>query len=218
MLFFPEIRLKKICDSLFKYLKENLKQNITSGTENQSILYLYFHEDTTDLNISTNYLQAKEIFLREESDPRYVQISPVFDRKRSTLPTIFVTIPQDSESLLELGDIEGSSYSEILNNKLERGYQTNFGLITISDNINETLIINYVLRALLLGSLSTLQLFGFISPSFSVQDLSPQSEIVPSNAYSKGLLMTATYIEKVPELESPDKINEVIFDVNEILY
>lgn len=218
MLFFPEIRLKKICDALFKFLRSDLKECIKNNKENESHLYLLFHKEITDTTVSTNYIQAKEIFLREKDNSRYVEIYPVFDKRRAALPTVYITIPQDSEELIELGDIEGEQYEEVLNQKLERGFMTNFGLITVSDNINEVLIINYVLRALLLGSIGSLQAMGFITPKFSVQELSALADILPANAYSKGLLMTASYIEVVPEIGVVDKVNKVIFDINEIIY
>lgn len=218
MLFLPEIRLKKICDALFKYLIEDLKSHIADNKENESYLYLLFHENEKDTNISVNYNQAKELFLRKDDNPRKLFISPVFDRRRAQMPTIHIVIPQDSESLNQIGDIEGEIYEEILNEKLERGFQTQFSLITTSDNITEALILNYTLRALLIGSTPHLSLVGFVNPSFSVQDLTLRPDLMPSNAYVKGLLMIATYLETFPEVGKVDGVTKVVFDINEIKY
>ena len=178
MLFLPEIRLKKICDALIEYLITDLKEHLDSGEENKSYLYLLFHEDEYDNTSSEYYNQAKVFFLRKESDPRYLKIYAIFDRRRAELPTIHIVVPQDSESILSIGDIEGDIYEETLNEKLERGFETQFNLITTSNNIMEVIIINYVLRALLIGSVSNLAVLGFINPKFSVQDLNRLGRII----------------------------------------
>lgn len=220
MIFLPEIRLKKIVDSLFGYLRTDLTQNIQNGTENMSYLYLLFHEDAQDTNASVNYEEAKNIFLRKEDNPRYLKVRPAFDRQRAAMPTIHIVIPQDSESMLQIGDLQGELYEDdySLTEKLERGYQTQFNLIASSDNINEVLLINYILRALLVGSIPQLQVVGFINPQFAVQDLNVNQELFPVNAYMKGILMTATYTETIPQVGKEGKTNVIVFDINKIKY
>lgn len=218
MLFLPEIRLKKIVDSLLSYLRKDLKECISQNKENCSYLYLLFHDDYNDNNISVNYNEAKNIFLRKEDDPRYLKVFPAFDRRRANLPTIHLVIPQDSENLLQLGDSTGEIYQETFNEKLERSFITQFNLITSSDNINEVLLINYILRSLLIGSIEQLQIFGFINPQFTVQDLNVNQELMPVNAYMKGIIMTATYPETFPQIGKHNEISELKIKVNEIIY
>lgn len=222
MIFFPEIRLKRVCDQLLSWMKKDLKDNLEKDTENLAWLYLCFHEDTTDQHESSLYKQAKEIFLRKEDNPKYLEVYPIFDPRRKNLPTIFVTIPQDNQDLLQLGDIEGKEYynsgTVSPRYKLERGFKSNFGLITSSDNIQETLIISYVLRALFMGSIAQLQSIGFINPSFSVQNIEAQENILPQNMYMKGLLMTCDYVDVVPEVKTEIEANLLIFNISEIKY
>lgn len=218
MLFLPEIRLKKICDALIEYLVTDLEECLDSGEENKSYLYLLFHEDEYDNTSSEYYNQAKELFLRKESDPRYLKIYPIFDRRRAELPTIHIVVPQDSESILSIGDIEGDVYQETLSEKLERGFETQFNLITTSNNIMEVIIINYVLRALLIGSISNLAVLGFINPRFSVQDLTARPELFPANTYVKGLAMFASYSDVIPTVGKSNGVQRVIFNLNKIKY
>lgn len=218
MLFLPEVRLKKICDALIEYLVTDLKERLDAGEENKSYLYLLFHEDEYDNTPSEYYNQAKILFLRKESDTRYLRIFPIFDRRRAELPTIHIVVPQDSESILSIGDIEGEVYQEILSEKLIRGFETQFNLITTSDNIMEVIIINYVLRALLIGSVSNLDVVGFINPRFSVQDLTARPELLPANTYVKGLAMFASYSDIVPTVGKSDGVQRVIFNLNKIKY
>lgn len=218
MLCLPEIRLKKICDALFEYLISNLKENIQKETENLSYLYLLYHKDENDKTPSVNYENAKALFLREKDNPRAFCVRPVFDRQRAGLPTIHIVVPQDTEDLRQIGDIEGEQYGEILNEKIERGYQTQFTLVSTSENIQEVLTLNYVLRALLLGATAQLSIVGFINPTFSVQDFSIRQEILPVGAYSKGLIMIATYIESVPEVGKQDEVTKLIFNLEKIFY
>ena len=65
MIFLPEIRLKRVTDSLLEYLRIDLSENIDNNTENESHLYLLFHENSADETISINYKEAKQIFLRK---------------------------------------------------------------------------------------------------------------------------------------------------------
>lgn len=221
MIFLPEIRLKRITDSLLQYLKTDLIENINNNTENESHLYLLFHKDSIDETISVNYKEAKEIFLRKESNPRYLKVSPAFDRRRAQLPTIHIVVPQDSEEYRQIGDISGAYEDEdgYDRDKLGRAFQTQFNLITTSDNIMEVLYINYVLRALLLGAIPLLEVVGFINPGFGVQDLNINPDLFPANAYMKGLLMTASYPEIVPEVSAKNpKINNIVFNIEKIIY
>ena len=221
MIFLPEIRLKRITDSLLEYLRVDLAENIKNNTENESHLYLLFHEGFDDKNASINYNEAKSIFLRKESDARYLKVSPVFDRRRATMPTIHIVVPQDSEEYRQIGDISGSYDDEngYVKDKLGRAFQTQFNLITTSDNINEVLYINYVLRALLLGAVPLLEAVGFVNPGFGTQDLNINPELFPANAYMKGILMTASYPEIVPEVAANNpKINNIVFNINKIIY
>lgn len=221
MIFLPEIRLKRIVDSLIQYLKIDLEEKINKNIECESYLYLLFHENSSDINKSVNYNEAKEIFLRKESNPRYLRISPIFDRKRAQVPTIHIVVSQDNEELRQIGDISGAYENEdgYVADELSRGFRTQFHLITTSDNINEVLYINYVLRALLLGAIPLLTTIGFINPTLGTSDLGANPELFPTNAYIKGILMTAFYPEFVPEIKMDNpQINNVVFNINKIIY
>ena len=52
----------------------------------------------------------------------------------------------------------------------------------------------------------------------SVQDFSIRQEILPVGAYSKGLIMIATYVESIPEVGKQDGVTKLIFDLDKILY
>ena len=111
----------------------------------------------------------------------------------------------------QIGDIAGSYNNEngYIKDKIGRAFQTQFNLITTSNNINEVLYINYVLRALFLGSIPLLEAIGFIKPEFSTQDLNINPELFPANAYMKGILMTAAYPEIVPEVTAKNKNSQI---------
>lgn len=218
MLFLPELKLKKICDTLLNYLKEDIKEAINNNEENKSYLYLLFHEDSLDTNMSVYYNQAKEIFLRKEENSRYLKVSPIFDRNRAGLPTIHIMVPQDSESILQLGDTEGGFYKERGTDKLERGFKTQFQFVITSDNILEVYLIIYIIRALLIGSTPDLAAVGFIDPSFSTQDLNIRQDVLPANVYMKGILMAASYSESFPETGKINSSSKVIFNLTEINY
>lgn len=219
MLFFPEIRLQRICQSLIRFVVRDLKEKIEEGKEENSYLYLFFHASNKDKNESALYKEAKIIFSRKEEDQKFLKVYPIFDRRRATLPTIHIVIPQDSDNIKFLGDIEGDFCQETNSEILQRGFATQFELIVTSDNVLEVLIINYVLRGLLLSSIPQLQEIGFINPQFSTQDLNSNSDIMPANVYMKGILMNANYIESVPQINTEAKaIKDILFNIKEIIY
>lgn len=217
MLFFPEVRLQRICKYLIDYLIDNYKRNLNNQTENQSYLYLLFHKDSDDENMSNFYEQAKTIFLREQNNPRFLQINPMWDKKRAGLPTISIITSPDNENYTQIGDFEGGDYNGVISRKLERGYQSQFVFMITSENINEVLIITYTLRALLISSIGELAGLGFINPILGVQDIIPQIETFPTNIYSKNIVLNTTYTEQVPELIGlEEELHNVIFNFYKI--
>ena len=68
MLCLPEIRLKRICDSLLKYVEDDYNRCLEKGKENSSYIYLLFHQDEEDKNNSVLYETAKAIFINYRED------------------------------------------------------------------------------------------------------------------------------------------------------
>ena len=101
---------------------------------------------------------------------------------------------------------------------MSRGFRSQFGIITTSDNIMEVLIINYVLRAMLIGSISDLSELGFINPEFQTQELNIRPNILTDNVYMKGLLMTTDYIDSFPDVETYKSFKNIIFILDKIKY
>lgn len=220
MLSMPEIRLKRICDSLLQYIKDDYNKCINEYKDEKiSYLYLLFHENEEDENNSGLYSQAKEIFLRKEDNPRHILTRPIFDPTVAGLPTIHIVIPQDSENFTQIGDIESQNvYEQRGSYKLERGFISQMGFVVTSENILEVLIINYTLRSLLIGSVDKLSYLGFINPTFSTQDLNIRPNILPANVYTKGIMMQSTYVDIFPSMGMFKGVNNVIFDFSCIKY
>lgn len=222
MLCFPEIRLKRICDTLLQYIITDYNRCIEEGNEKISYLYLLFHEESDVEVISQLYEQAVQVLIknREDSNPRKLEVFPIFKPNRAGLPSIFITCPQDSDNFRQLGDEDGDEemYKERLAPRLSRGFRSQFGIITTSDNIMEVLIINYVLRAMLIGSISDLSELGFINPEFQTQELNIRPNILPDNVYMKGLLMTTDYIDSFPDVETYKSFKNIIFILDKIKY
>lgn len=213
MLFLPEIRLQRLCSALFAYLVNNHNQFVSAGKEEESYLYLLFHKDTKGEEGEENYYkQAVALFNNSQSE-RAILVRPIFDRARTTLPTVHVVTPQDVPSIQFLGDIEGGFYSNG-EQKFERGFSAQFSYLVTSDNIMEVNIITYVLRALLLSSSETLDSIGFINPRIVMQEISLGPDVVPSGVYVKGVIMEASYTEVVPPIRIEDQcsiVNNVFF-------
>ena len=117
-----------------------------------------------------------------------------------------------------MGDEEGSFYEERLTEKLGRGFRAQFGFIITSDNIMEVLIINYVLRALLIGSSDDLSTLGFDNPRYSCQDLNVRPEILPANVYCKGILLNSIYNDTFPSVGKYEGFKEIVFILDKVLY
>lgn len=221
MLCMPEIRLKRVCEALLQYIVDDYNICIKEyNDETLSYLYLLFHEDSDDNTISGLYSQALTIFIEnnKEENPRHIEVRPIFDPTRAGLPTIHIVVPQDSDDFNQLGDFEGGVYEKRIAPKLERGFMSQMGFIVTSENILECLIINYTLRALLIGSVDKLSYLGFINPKFSIQDLNIRPNVLPANVYTKGIMMSANYVDTFPAMGVFHNINHIIFEINCIKY
>ena len=224
MLCLPEFRLKKICDTLLQFIITDYNRCIEEGNENLSYIYLLFHEDEEVEKTSGIYKQAIQVLVKNQIDSsennRKIEVRPIFDRSRAGLPTIHITCPQDSDDLKQIGDEDGDEefYQERLAPRLSRGFLAQFGIIITSDNIMEVLIINYTLRALLLGSIADLSDLGFINPTFQTQELNIRPNILPANVYMKGLLMTSNYVDSFPDVETYKGFKNIIFILDKIKY
>lgn len=219
MLFLPELRLKKICDALLNFLRSDLKACILKKEEERSYLYALFHEEGVTSHLYKNYEDAKEIFLRNKENAKYLEVRANFDRTRANIPTIHIIVPQESEGIKSLADAYGDFYKPRNVDILSRGYNSNFGIVVTSDNLTECLLITYILRALLIGSQGDLEAIGFKNTSFNMQDIQVRPELLPSNMYVKGIIMNSTYEETFPMVSSlSDDIRDVIFDIKKIIY
>lgn len=213
MLYLPEIRLQRFCSALFAYLVNNYNTFVEAGKENESHLYLLFHQDTINhpdapgiQGEENYYAQAKEIFTRSREDTRALLVRPIFDRTRATLPTVHVVIPQDMQDMSFLGDVHGQLYSNG-DEKIERGFRSSFSFLVTSDNIMEVNIISNVLRALLLSAPQSLQAIGLINPRLSMQEVNLGPDVVPANTYVRGIFLDSAYTEIVPPIKLKDQVD-----------
>lgn len=205
--FIPEIVVYKILKAGLITVKENFSQK----PENETFLYRLYNGVSLEKN--DLYEQAKDLFLRDDTHDRFVDIRMYFDSQRASIPTIHINLEteQEIESGLGIGSgnymnlnnekqqyyhNEDGSYNEIN----ERRYDANYGLVCTSDNHNEVLIMYHYLRCVITSIHSALALSGFENLKTSGMQLQINENLVPEGIFSRNLPLSFSYINRVPVL------------------
>ena len=161
--------------------------------------------------------EAKVLFTRKNDNPRAIRTRLFFDAKEANIPTIHITMPQETSGANSLGAGESHEYYEddvhgTVSPERERRFDTNFHVIVTSDNHREVLIIYHVVRAMLVSALSEVDIAGLENPKLGGQDIRPQENIVPRNIYMRGISIQCSYQVEVPRFFDAQKITQLIIN------
>lgn len=217
MIVVPEVILYNIIVGGLKAIKTNY----TSNTD-KTITYLYqmFHglvEDKKDY-----YTEAIALFTRSAGDVRQIEVRKFYDETRAKVPTIHITMPQETTGQNGLGvgqGIESFSYLDDPGDTLyqvkpiyERRFDTQFHLVFTSDNHAEVLLMYHTFRAYLISAFDTITLSGMQNASLSGQDLKMQMETSANPIYSKALGLKFSYDIQVPRIFAESQIDDILVE------
>lgn len=215
MMNIPQIALLETIKILLEVIRRNSESNV--NTPEKTLLYHLFH---SEVHGKYSFLdQANDLFLRGIDHPKKISMHLSYDRAVASTPSIAVTLPTESDSLLGIGNNEGTENVVVIGDRRVPVFRRNFdgriNLVITSDNEIEILLIYEVLRALLLTMSPHLELqFGLQNVRFSGQDISMPMEGAPFTFQSRVLQLSFTYAVSVPAVFNYSQISQLLFQGN----
>lgn len=215
----PEIILYNILSYILKIIRKDLNENI----EEETIFYkLFYGTNFPNLNLDF-YSNAKELFLRDKSHPRYLDIRMFFNADRASIPTIHLNLPSDSDIGGGLGVDEGyngNNFNSIENTISEnhtRNFNAVYNIIITSDNSDEVLIIYHSIRAFLISMMDIIDLNGLRNPKLGGSDLQINPELIPPNIFIRNISLNCFYEITIPSIIKNKIINLIQIEGTPIL-
>lgn len=211
----PEFIIHHGVENALKFLREDYQQHETAGTINES----FFSKLVGDIQFQRySYMeQGKSVFFNGKEHQRYLEVDLMFNMSRDGAPTIHITTPAETPGQGAIGTDEGSYENELENEDTQlrsvftRRYKGTYDIVIVSDNSGEVVFIYHVLRALLTSLIPHFHLAGLENVTFSGQDLTPYSEIVPKNFNMKAIRMNLEYETSTLSFNTNPVINGLVF-------
>lgn len=199
MIFVPEIVLYKLLNSILSLIKRDYKEAVKKEDS-----YLYRILSGNFIDKFDYYEQAKELFLREVSHPRVIEIRQFFDISRATLPTIHLSLPGENTEFASIGMDQGFEDNIVTLDRriyptVNNPFATQYNIISTSENPMEVLLIYNVLKASMTSLMDSINLLGFKNVKIGGQDLQINSEIIPQHVYLRALTFSAYYEFTTPK-------------------
>ena len=198
----PEITLYNLLEGTFEAIRVDFDKHID---EKDTLLYAYFGGLPVYKNKYDWFVQAKDLFLREEDHPRKIETAMFFDSERARMPTVHITLPGEQSSSDGIGVDAGYQPAVIDDKDLTfqhthtRGFEAQYQILITSDNTLEVQLLYNFIRGMLISIFDKVDLAGLMNPKLSGQDLRLDSEIVPEHVFVRGLGIHTQYEITVPE-------------------
>jgi len=216
MIKMPDMLLKSFLDSILGKIKNDYTEAVDKST---TFLYKMYNGLTEG-----NYVfldEAIKIFNRTVDDPRTIDTRLLFDRERSNLPTVHVTIPAETPHGDGIGMDEGyvantadgadPQTATSMTEYYTRGYNTKFELVITGSNTFEVTLIFYTIKAALINNIESLELNGFRNPKiYEVTGVMLNDGIQPV-AYKRTLALDSYYELIIPKFDSVSIVNSINF-------
>jgi len=206
----PEILLFNIIKAILRTIREDLANNID---EKNTLFYkLFYGTKFNDINLDF-YANAKDIFSRDKSHPRYLDLRMFFNADRAEIPTIHLNLPSESDIGGGIGvdaGYNGTNYDPInktISQNHTRSFNSVYNIIITSDNSDEVLIIYHALKAFIVSMLDIIDLNGLRNPKLGGADLQINPELIPPHVFIRAISLNCFY-----ELTVPSLIKEKIID------
>jgi hypothetical protein len=199
----PEILLFNIIKAILQTIREDLANNID---EKNTLFYkLFYGTKFNDINLDF-YANAKDIFSRDKSHPRYLDLRMFFNADRAEIPTIHLNLPSESDIGGGIGvdaGYNGTNYDPINKTIFQnhtRSFNSVYNIIITSDNSDEVLIIYHALKAFMVSMLDIIDLNGLRNPKLGGADLQINPELIPPHVFIRAISLNCFYELTVPSL------------------
>ena len=204
-------RIKQIVDGLLAYVEADYN----SVPENQTLLYHMFYgikDGRFDF-----YEQAKEIFLRKNTNPRKIETRMEYPKDKSHMPCIIIREPGKSQGEVRpLGGFGVPPLDEFGEPNYKRegfieSYISSINLMCFSDNMLESTLIGEVLYTLLVGARNTLEA-EFEKFSFQAQELIAENSLFPTPILIKNIVLEIEDVATYASIIRPELITHFIIE------
>lgn len=212
-LYIPEIKIFQVISGCFDAVKADFHAH---SNEKDTILYQYFGELPVFEGKFNWWENAKDLFLREYDHPRRIETEMYFNGERAKMPTVHITLPQETAGPDGIGVDTGYQPEIWDDSSLEYAYtntrmfDTQYHAIITSDNTLEVQLIYHLVRGMLITLLKDIDLSGMRNPKLSGQDLQINTDLVPEHIFMRGIGINFQYEVTVPQLKDHKLITGII--------
>lgn len=203
------VKIKKIVESCLEYVQTDFE---SKNNEKDSFLYKVLG-DTQDGSYNF-YEQAKNLFLRKETNPNNIKVLLEYPKDRAGLPSYVIREPGKKSGIANsIGKIE-SFMGGVPMYRDTRQY--GLEIMCFSVNMNESILMSEILYALLLGSWDTLA-SQFLKIEFTMKELMMQNNLMPTPIFIRSIGLDLSSEEIVPGLVDTSLLGKIIFGkVNQV--
>jgi len=214
----PEVALYNYINHLIGWIRTDLANPSTDT-------YLYKLFQGNQIGNFNYFNEAKELFIRDKSHPKYLEVRFFFDRERASLPTVHFNLPNESSAYQGIGRGGGvypglglgspvTNYAEVY----RKSYQTAYNLIITGQTSFEVLTIYHTLKNLISTTQEALECNGFYNLQISGGDLEMMGDLVPENVFFRVINLSAVYDCQVPEINTHALIADIqLQDLNVLI-
>jgi hypothetical protein len=213
----PEIAIFDSIKKILAFIRNDFK---SKPNEQDTLLYKMVQDNT--LQRYNLFNEAKTVFLeaKNHNEPRFLDVNMGynFDRINKNNPTIHILMQGDSprdnsmgyglgNNPIDYNDQEGT-YQEYY----ERHFDQRLNLMVSSDNVNEKILIFYILRSMLISLIPYLNGIGLHNVSFSGADIVLNSGPA-GNITMRNLSMSFDYDVVSPSLIEEEFVRDLFFQL-----
>lgn len=203
------VKIKKIVEACLEYVQTDFE---SKTDEKDSFLYKVLG-DTQDGSFNY-YEQAKNIFLRKETNPNNIKVALEYPKDKTGLPAYIIREPGKTGGIANsIGKIE-SFMGGVPMYRDTRQY--GLEIMCFSVNMNESILMSEILYALLLGSWDTLA-SQFLKIEFSMKELMMENHLMPTPIFIRSIGLELSSEEIAPGLVDTTLLGKILFGkVNQV--
>jgi len=213
MLYIPELEIKKIIDGCLLHLKNDYDEKVD---KTKTLLYnMYNGQIFGKFNY---YNEAVSLFTKDIDDPSKIETRLFFDLSRASIPTIHITLPNESK-----GEMDGIGvdlgYADVIENvdgfmePNTRSFSTQYRIVFTSNNTFEVLLMYYTIRAFMIGIFESIELAGLRNLKLSGGDLNINPQLVPPGIFLRALNLNFNY-EVSQSIFTKETAHRIILEAN----
>lgn len=197
----PELVIYNFLNTVQKIMKDDWESNVNK--DNTLLANLFKKDrDGKDIEIETyNYFeQAQRIIIKSG-----LQINLGYNSEVSKMGCVHILLPSESSDAVGIGGDEGyQGYKEEVNGEFSpiftQRFNTTYNLLISSENALEVVVIYHFLKACFLSMHDNLELYGFQNLKMSGNDITMQTDLVPTHIFHRSLTLSFGYEMIIPKL------------------